>query len=186
MKLAILLLSAMGLSASVAAQEQECPGVRVGETKYAEVASKLRALGATYREIPADRESGTGVGIFVQGAPLCPGFGRTAQGTIHYFAPGSMRLAVMIVNFRYTPEGHWTMEQLLDGRYDPALDVKPDPVKSDVLAAQITKTWMREGLVVRLRRDAPDVPPLYTGVEYRRPELVAEMERDIAGRPGAR
>ncbi len=186
MKVIALLLAAMGLSASATAQEQECPGVRVGETKYAEVASKLRALGASYREIPSDRETGTGVGIFVQGAPLCPGFGRTAQGAVHYFSPGSMTLAVMIVNFRYTPEGHWTMEQLLDGRYDPAPDARPDPVKPDVLAAQITKTWMREGLVIRLRRDAPDVPPLYTGVEYRRPDLVAEMERGVAGKPGAR
>lgn len=186
MKVIALLLAATGLSANAAAQEQECPGVRVGEAKYAEVASKLRASGVSYREIPSDREAGTGVGIFVQGAPLCSGFGRPAQGTVHYFAPGSMTLAVMIVNFRYTPEGHWTMEQLLDGRYDPAPDAKPDPVKPDVLAAQITKTWMREGLVVRLRRDAPDVPPLYTGVEYRRPDLVAEMERGATGKPGAR
>ena len=44
-KVIALLLAAMGWSASAAAQEQECPGVRVGETRYAEVASKLRALG---------------------------------------------------------------------------------------------------------------------------------------------
>jgi hypothetical protein len=174
------------LSLAAAAQEQECPGVRVGETTYAELAAKLRAAGSAFRDIPRDRDLGTGRGIFVQGAPLCPGFGRTAQGTVHYFAPGSMTLAVMIVNFRFTPDGHWAMEQLLDGRYDPAPDAPADRIKPDVLAPQITKTWTREGLVVRLRRDAPDVPPLYTGVEYRRPDLVAEMERGAAGDPVGR
>lgn len=186
MKRLALLLAAVSLPASVGAQEQECPGLQVGETTYAQVAAKLRAAGVSYREIPPDRESRTGVGIFVQGAPLCSGFGRPGQGTVHYFAPGSMMLAVMIVNFRYTPEGHWTMEQLLDGRYDPAQAIGPDPVKSDVLAPRITKTWMREGVVVRLRQDAPDVPPLYTGVEYRKPELVAEMERGVAAMPRVR
>jgi hypothetical protein len=175
------LLLALCLPAGVAAQEKECPGVRVGEIEYAQLAAKLRAAGASYREIPPDRDTGSGRGIFVRGAPLCPGFGRTAQGTVHYFVPGSLRLAVMIVNFRFSPEGHWAMEQWLDTRYDPAPEAPADPARPDVLAPQITKTWTREALVVRLRRDAPDVPPLYTGVEYRRPDLVAEMERGAAG-----
>jgi len=174
------------LPLSAGAQEQECPGVRVGETTYAELTAKLRTLGTAYRELPPDREAGTGPGIFVQTTPLCPGFKRPAQGGVHFFVPGSMKLAVMIENFRFTPEGHWAIEQLLDSHYDPAPDAPADRVQADVLAPQITKTWMREGLVVRLRRDAPDVPPLYSGVEYRRPDLVAEMQRGVAAGPGAR
>jgi hypothetical protein len=177
---------ALSLPLSAGAQEQECPGLRVGETTYTELIAKLRAQGTPFRELPPDREAGTGRGIFVQTTPLCPGFGRPAQGGVHFFVPGSMKLAVMIVNLRFTPEGHWAIEQLLDGHYDSLPDAPADRVQADVLAPQITKTWTRDGLVVRLRRDAPDVPPLYSGVEYRRPDLVADMEREVAAGPGAR
>lgn len=186
MRHTLLLWASLVLASGAAAQEQECPSVRVGETRYAQLVQLLRDAGIAFREIPPDRESGAGRGLFVQGSPLCPGFGRQSQGTVHYFVPGTTTLALMIANFRYTPEGHWAMEQLLDERYAPMPAAPADPVRPDVLAAQITKTWSRDALVVRLRRDAPDVPPLYTGVEYRRPDLVAEMERAVRASPGAR
>ena len=170
------LLGAMG-AAQAWAQERECPDIRVGVTTYAEVAGKLQAAGVKFQQVPADHETGTGRGIFVKGAPLCPGFGKPGLGTIHFFAPGTNALAAMVVNFRDSPNLHWELEQFLDQRFDPLPAAEParktDP---DSLAPVITKAWSRDGVVVRLRQDAPDVPPMYSGVEYLRPDIVAEME----------
>ena len=183
MRRLLILLGALA-GAPVSAQEHECPGIRVGETTYAEVVERLRAAGVPYQEVPADREGGTGRGLFVQGAPLCPGFDRPGQGSMHYFVPGTRRLAVMIVNFRFSEGGHWALEQALDAVYPGAQAPSPGASGRNTLAPQVTKTWAQDGLVVRLRRDAPDMPPLYSGVEYLRPELVEEMERAVRGSKG--
>ena len=165
------------VAAQAWAQERECPDIRVGVTTYADVAGKLQAAGVKFQRVPPDFDAGTGRGIFVKGAPLCPGFGKPGLGTMHFFAPDTNVLAAMVVNFRYSPTLHWDLEQFLDRRFDalPAAEAmrKTDP---EVLAPVITKAWSRDGVVVRLRQDAPDVPPMYSGVEYLRPDIVAAME----------
>jgi hypothetical protein len=181
-----LLLALLALAwGPAAAQEQECPGIHVGETTFDAVVDRLRASGATHQEVPADRDAGTGRALFAQGAPLCPGFGRPGQGTALYFVPGTRRLAAMIVNFRFSEEGHWALEQALDAAYADAETPAPEQPPRGSIAPRVTKTWVRDGLVVRLRRDAPDVPPLYSGVEYLRPDVVEEMESAVRSRRGA-
>lgn len=178
------LVQATGLVAALLAtqawaQERECPDIRIGVSTLADIAGKLKAAGSRYERLYPDAEAGTGSGIFVKGAPLCPGFGKPGLGTMHYFAPGSNVLAAMVVNFRFSPAGHWELEQFLDERFEALPTGQTPKAAPDTLAPVITKAWSRDGVVVRLRQDAPDVPPMYSGVEYLRPDIVADMEARI-------
>jgi hypothetical protein len=174
-RIAALIFALVAVEAG--AQERECPDIKVGVTTYGDIAGRLEAAGIRFQQVRPDEETGNGRGIFVKGAPLCPGFGRPGLGTMHFFAPGSNLLAAMVVNFRYAPDTHWALEQFLDERFEalPAA-ARARPTDPDTLAPVITKAWSRDGIVVRLRQDAPDVPPMYSGVEYLRPDIVADME----------